>query len=385
MPLLTESPPDISIVIPCLNEARTIRTCVLKALKAIDELQITGEVVVADNGSSDGSAQIAREAGARVVEISGNGYGLAIQGGVAASKGRFILMADGDDSYNFLEIKPFFDAWKEGAEFVMGNRFKGTIDQDAMPLLHRYLGNPVLSFIGRLFFRNQFGDFHCGMRGFTREAYDKMELTTAGMEFASEMVVKASLLNLRSAEVPVHLYKDGRGRPPHLNTWADGWRHLRFLLLFSPRWLFFYPGLVFIFLGLLFSSLLLRSVVPFQSVKLDVSTLLYANALILIGSQMIAFYLLSQAFARREGLNIQSGFRLDWFRLERGLILSGLFILIGFWLSCSALVYWEGQRYGPLNPQIVLRKVIPAVTCLLLGFQVGTFSFFMSFLQIRKS
>jgi len=382
---VTTETPEISIVIPCLNEVRTIAVCIQKSKQAFLNLQVSGEIIVADNGSKDGSIDEAKKAGARVVHVAASGYGAAIQGGVSQSLGTFIIIGDADDSYNFLEIKPFIESWKSGADFVLGNRFIGGIEKDAMPFLHRYVGNPVLSFIGRLFFQNQFGDFHCGMRGFTREAFDKMKLTTAGMEFASEMVVKASLLNLQSAEVPVNLYKDGRGRPPHLNTWADGWRHLRFLLLFSPRWLFFYPGLTFVFLGLLFSSLLLRSGIPFQSIRLDVSTLLYSNGLVIIGSQMIEFYIMSQAFARREGLTIQSGISLDWFKIEKGLILAASFIIFGLGLSVSALHYWEMQNFGPLNPQIVLRKVIPAVTLILLGFQVATFSFFMSFLQIRKS
>jgi glycosyltransferase involved in cell wall biosynthesis len=367
-----------------LNEAKTIRTCITKAFAALKEMEIEGEVLVADNGSTDGTIQLAQEVGATIVHVTRLGYGAAIQGGVEASKGELIVIGDGDDSYNFLEIKPFVEAWRQGAVFIIGNRFKGGIEKEAMPFLHRYLGNPVLSFIGRLFFQNTFGDFHCGMRAFTKEAYHEMKLTTGGMEFASEMVVKASLLNLTSAEVPVRLYKDGRGRPPHLNTWTDGWRHLRFLLLFSPRWLFFYPGLLSVFLGLLFSSLLLRSEVPFQTLKLDVSTLLYSSTLLLIGCQLIAFYLLSQAFARREGLNIPSGFDLNWFQLEKGLLLSVGFLGAGLWLTFSALGYWQDQDYGPLNPQIVLRKVIPAVTSILLAFQVGTFSFFMSFLQIKR-
>lgn len=375
----------ISIVIPCLNEARTIGICVEKAFRSLSELGLEGEVVVADNGSNDGSQEIARQAGGTVISVEQKGYGAAVIGGVLASSGDFIVMADGDDSYNFLEIKPFVDAWKSGAEFVMGNRFKGGIEPDAMPFLHRYLGNPVLSFIGRRFFNNGFGDFHCGMRGFTRSAFDAMHLTTGGMEFASEMVVKAALLKIPSAEVPVRLYKDGRGRPPHLHTWADGWRHLRFLLLFSPRWLFFYPGLVCVFLGLLISSLLLRSVVPVHSLKLDVHTLLYTSALIIIGFQLIAFYILSQAFARREGLHIRSGLDLGIFRLEHGLIVSFLFLILGIGLSVSAVDDWHVQQFGQLNPQVVLRKVIPAVTAILLAFQVGTFSFFLSFLQIRRS
>jgi len=377
---------EISIVIPCLNEANTIGICVSKAKQALLENELSGEVIVADNGSTDGSQKIAENLGAQVVTIKQLGYGAALRGGILASKGEFVIMGDGDDSYNFLEIGPFIQEWKKGTQFVIGNRFSGGIEKGAMPWLHKYLGNPVLSFIGRLFFQNGFGDFHCGMRGFTREAFEKMNPTTAGMEFASEMVVKASLLQLKSKEVPIKLYKDGRGRPPHLNTWRDGWRHLRFLLLFSPRWLFFYPGLTFVFLGMLFSTLLLKSELPFQSLRLDVHTLLYTSALVLIGFQLIAFYLLSQAFARREGLYIQSsGIDLGWFRLERGLLVAFGFLLLGIGFSFSALQIWEVQNFGPLNPQVVLRKVIPAVTSILLAFQVGTFSFFMSFLQIRKT
>ncbi len=376
--------PEISVVIPCLNEARTIGICVEKARKALDAEGLAGEVIVADNGSSDGSEAMAEAAGARVVRVEESGYGSAIRGGVMASAGSFIIVGDGDDSYNFLEINPFIGQWKAGKEFVMGNRFAGGIEPDAMPFLHRYLGNPVLSFIGRLFFRNGFGDFHCGMRGFTRQAFDAMKLSTGGMEFASEMVVKATLLRLKTAEVPVRLYRDGRGRPPHLNTWTDGWRHLRFLLLFSPRWLFFYPGLILIFLGLLFSSILLRSVLPFQNLKLDVHTLLYSSAILLAGVQLISFYLLSQAFARREGLLIRSGLGLGWFRLERGLFVALCLLIAGLYLSFSALQIWKSLHFGPLNPQVVLRKVIPAVTCILMAFQVLTFSFFMSFLQLKK-
>ena len=376
--------PEITILIPCLNEAGTIRRCVEKAQQALQNLNLDGEVLVADNGSRDDSVRIAEAAGARVAKVEASGYGAAISGGVLASRGSFIIMGDADDSYNFLEIKPFIDAWREGASFVMGNRFQGGIEKGAMPFLHRWLGNPVLSFIGRLFFSSGFGDFHCGMRAFTREAFDRMELISPGMEFASEMVVKASLLNLPSAEVPVKLYRDGRGGPSHLNTWSDGWRHLRFLLLFSPRWVFFYPGLLFVFLGLMLSTLLTRSVLPFQTFKLDLSTLLYANCLGLIGFQLIFFYLLSQAFARREGLSIRSGIGTGWFRLERGLTAGGLLLAAGIWLSFSALAYWKNQHFGPLNPQVVLRKVIPAVSLFLLGFQVISFSFYLSFLQLGK-
>ena len=369
---------------PCLNEAATIQRCVEKALFALGELKISGEVVVADNGSRDGSELLAAGAGARVVRVEESGYGAAIIGGVAACKGNFIIVADADDSYNYLEIKPFVQEWRKGAGFVMGNRFKGNIQAGAMPFLHRYLGNPLLSFIGRLFFRSPFGDFHCGMRGFTPEAFSRMNLSCPGMEFASEMVAKASVLEIPYAEVPVNLYKDGRNGPSHLNTWSDGWRHLRFLLLFSPRWVFFYPGLFFVFAGLMLNSLLLRSYLPFQSMKLDISTLLYASCSVLIGFQLIFFYLLAQAFARREGLIIQSGIRISWFRMEFGLAAGVVLLLLGFFLSFSALAYWKAQAFGPLNPSLIMRKVIPAVSLFLLGFQVLSFSFFLSILQTGR-
>jgi glycosyltransferase involved in cell wall biosynthesis len=381
---LNPDSPEISILIPCLNEAATIRICVEKAFRAFHELGISGEVVVADNGSKDDSVTLATNAGARVIHVENSGYGSALIGGAEACQGKFIIMGDADDSYNFLEIAPFIEAWRRGAEFVMGNRFRGGIEPGAMPFLHQYLGNPVLSFIGRLFFSSRFGDFHCGMRGFTPEAFQQMKLSSPGMEFASEMIVKGSLLGISSEEVPVKLYKDGRNGPSHLNTWSDGWRHLRFLLLFSPRWLFFYPGLLFVFGGLMVSTLLTRAVLPFQTMKLDLSTLLYANCLVLIGFQLIFFYLICQAFARREGLSIQSGIGLGWFRLERGLIAGAMLLAAGLFLSFSALAYWKSQHFGPLNPQLVLRKVIPAVSLFLLGFQVISFSFYLSFLELGK-
>lgn len=382
---MEHNPTEISVVIPCLNEARTIAVCVQKAKQALAGLDPNGEVLVADNGSTDGSVELARAAGARVIQVEKQGYGSALIAGFRESKGQFLIMGDADDSYNFLEITPFVEAWRNGYHFVMGNRFSGGIEKGAMPFLHQYLGNPVLSFTGRLFFGSPFGDFHCGMRGISKEAFSQLSLSTGGMEFASEMVVKASIARIPSTEVPVRLYKDGRGRPSHLNTWSDGWRHLRFLLLFSPRWLFFYPALIFIFLGLLFSSLLVRSELPFQSIRLDISTLLYSSALICIGFQLMAFYLLSRAFAQREGLLIMPGLDLPRFRLEQGLLLAFCLIGAGIFLTGSAVLFWKNQGYGPLNPQVIMRKVIPAVTCLFLGFQVGIFSFFLSFLQIRKN
>ena len=233
---------ELTILMPCLNEAATVARCVAKARGFLERAGIDGEVLIADNGSDDGSRVLAERAGARVIEVAARGYGAALTGGIAAARGRSIIMGDADDSYDFARL--------EGYPLVMGNRFRGGIQKGAMPLLHRYLGNPVLSFVGRLLFRAKVGDFHCGLRGFDREAVRSLNLKTTGMEFASELVVKASLAGWRIAEVPTTLHPDGRGRPPHLRSWRDGWRHLRFLLLFSPRWLFLYPGLALLAVGI---------------------------------------------------------------------------------------------------------------------------------------
>ena len=242
---------ELTVVMPCLNEAETIDVCIQKALTAMESHRLSGEVVIADNGSTDGSQAIARRLGARVVHVERKGYGSALMGGIAAARGRYVIMGDADDSYDFTAIMPFVEQLRAGNHLVMGNRFKGGIKPGAMKALHRYLGNPVLTGIGRLFFRSRCGDFHCGLRGFDRGAIVDLDLRTTGMEFASEMVVKATLQKLRISEVPTTLSPDGRSRPPHLRSWRDGWRHLRFLLLYSPRWLFFLPGIALLLCGLL--------------------------------------------------------------------------------------------------------------------------------------
>jgi glycosyltransferase involved in cell wall biosynthesis len=249
LPVQEGRPLELSVVMPCLNEAETLAACIKKIQASLSQNHIKGEIIVADNGSTDGSQEIATKMGVRVIHVDEKGYGNALMGGIAAARGKFIIMGDADDSYDFTALMPFLDKLREGYDLVMGNRFKGGVQPGAMPFLHQYLGNPVLTFIGRLFFRSPCGDFHCGLRGFTREAILKMDLRTVGMEFASEMVVKATLHKMRIAEVPTTLSPDGRSRPPHLRSWRDGWRHLCFLLLYSPRWLFLYPGALLMLIG----------------------------------------------------------------------------------------------------------------------------------------
>ncbi|HZB29103.1 MAG TPA: glycosyltransferase family 2 protein, partial [Streptosporangiaceae bacterium] len=284
---------ELSVVMPCLNEAETIETCVRKAIGFFEEHGVDGEVVIADNGSTDGSQQLARDAGARVVPVSDKGYGNALMGGIRAAKGRYVVMGDADDSYDFTGLWPFLEQLRDGADLVMGNRFQGGIAPGAMPPLHRYLGNPVLSYIGRLFFGSEIGDFHCGLRAFRKDAVMRLGLQTGGMEFASELVVKATLAKLDIREVPTTLSPDGRSRAPHLNTWRDGWRHLRFLLLYSPRWLFFIPGLVLMTLGLVSGLALSFGPVRIGDVAFDVDTLVAASAILVIGFQAVLFALLT--------------------------------------------------------------------------------------------
>lgn len=377
---------EFSFVMPCLNEAETLKICINKATDSLKKNNISGEVIIADNGSIDGSQDIARENGAKVVDIKEKGYGNALKGGIYAAKGKYIIMGDSDDSYDFENIMPFVNKLREGYDLVMGNRFKGGIKKGAMPFLHRYLGNPVLSFIGRLFFKIKIRDFHCGLRGFSKEAAIKMDLRTTGMEFASEIVIKAALLKMKITEVPTTLYPDGRNRPPHLNTWHDGWRHLRFLLMFSPKWLFFYPGIFLFILGLITSTILTIGPVKINNIIFDIHTLLYSSSLILIGFLSIVFYFFTKIFTINSGLipfNNSFNKFITKINLERGLILSGIIILVGIGLTINAFLNWDKTSFGNLDPQVTLRKVIPACTLTLLGIQMVLFSFFFSILQLK--
>lgn len=376
---------ELSVVMPCLNEARTIGACVQEALAAMTQAGITGEIIIADNGSTDGSQAIAEKSGARVVPVTLKGYGHALRGGIAAARGRFIVMGDADLSYDFSHLPRFVEQLRAGHDLVMGNRFLGGIEPGAMPWKNRHIGNPILTFIGQLFFRTSIRDFHCGLRGFSAEAYRRMNLQTTGMEFASEMVIKAVTLGLRVTEVPTVLRRDGRDRAPHLRPWRDGWRHLRFMLLFSPRWLFFYPGFFLMFGGALLGALLLPGPLPIGRVQLDVHTLLFAAGGILIGFQAVSFAALSKFFAIRSGLRPSEASFETWLgklTLEAGIIAGGMLLAIGVFLWAGALWFWREQDFGSLQPAQTLRWVIPGSLCLALGCQMILTSFFLGVLRL---
>jgi hypothetical protein len=382
-----QGPLELSIVMPCLNEAETLAACIGKALASLERHGIAGEVIVADNGSTDGSAEIAARMGARVVAVAERGYGAALQGGIAAARGRFVLMGDADQSYDFGDVWPFVEKLRQGYDLVMGNRFQGGIRPGAMPPLHRYLGNPILTGIGRLFFGSPCGDFHCGLRAFRKEAIERLELQTTGMEFASEMVVKATLLGQRIGEVPTTLSPDGRTRPPHLRSWRDGWRHLRFLLLYSPRWLFLYPGLLLMGLGLLAMLWILPGPQTIGSVTFDVNTLLYAAAAVFVGFQSVVFAVFTKIYAVNEGLlpedpRLNALFR--YVKLETGLVAGAALVLLGWIASLWAVSDWGARSFGELEPRETLRIVVPAVLALTLGFQTVLSSFFLSVLGMRR-
>jgi hypothetical protein len=370
---------ELTVVLPCLNEAETLAVCVDKALAALRENGITGEVVVADNGSTDGSQAIAVEHGARLVPVPMRGYGAALNAGIQAARGKYVLMGDADDSYEFAHIPRFLAELRGGADLVMGNRFRGGIGPKAMPPLHRYLGNPVLSLLGRVLFRAPIGDFHCGMRAFSKDAYERLELRTTGMEFASEMVVKASLLGQKMTEVPTTLQKDGRSRPPHLKTWRDGWRHLRFLLMYSPRWLFLLPGLALMLVGLGLMAWLLPAERPLGHVNLGVDTLAYASAAV--------FGVAAKVFAITEGLLPEDEAFDRWFRyvtLETGLMVGVVLVLVGVGIAVSSVVGWSHAGYGALPPVAMMRRTLPAMLCLMLGTEVCFASFFLSLLGLKR-
>jgi glycosyltransferase involved in cell wall biosynthesis len=378
---------ELSVVLPCLNEAETIALCILKAQGAMDSAGVRGEIIVADNGSTDGSTNIAASLGAIVVHVQTKGYGSALMGGIAAARGRYVIMGDADASYDFTDIPRFIEKLRLGHDLVVGNRFQGGILPGAMPALHRYLGNPVLSMIGKLFFKSPCRDFHCGLRGFSKTAYERMALRTTGMEFASEMIVKASLLRMSACEVPTSLGPDGRNRAPHLRTWRDGWRHLRFLLLYSPRWLFLYPGMALMMLGVLVGAWLLPGPRRVGRVIFDVHTLLYATVAILLGFQAIAFAVFTKLFVVAEGLHppLSRLGRLSRFiSLELGLLAGSIVTAIGLAGSIYAMHIWSSVHFGPLEISRTLRIAIPASLFLTLGVQSIFFSFFLSVLRLRR-
>ncbi|WP_345763837.1 glycosyltransferase family 2 protein [Diaminobutyricibacter sp. McL0608] len=377
---------ELTILMPCLNEAETLATCIDKARGYLDRSGVVGEVVIADNGSTDGSQAIAEAHGARVVNVVDKGYGAALLGGIAAANGTYVIMGDADDSYDFANLDQFVERLRAGDELVMGNRFRGGIEPGAMPPLHKYLGNPVLSSIGRLFFRSPIKDFHCGLRGFNRRAILDLHLQTTGMEFASEMVVKASLGGRRVSEVPTTLKKDGRSRPPHLRSWRDGWRHLRFLLIFSPRWLFLVPGTIAFGLGILGTFVLTFGPFSIGDVGFDVASQVYLAALAVVGYQAVIFAILSKIYAQHEGFRIPRSRNFD--RLERRISLESsavvglILFLLGLTVAIVQVVMWSNTGFGALQLDQTVRTAIAAALLMMLGAQTIMAGMFLGVLSV---
>ena len=382
-------PVEVSIVMPCLNEAETLEKCIVKAQKGFKDAGVKGEVIIADNGSTDGSIEIAKRLGARLIPVPAKGYGSALRGGIQAARGKWIIMGDSDDSYDFSNIKAFVEKLREGYELVMGCRMPyggGTIMPGAMPWKHRWLGNPVLSFIGRLFFQAPITDFHCGLRGFSKAGYEKLELKTKGMEFASEMVIKATVRELKITQVPITLFKDGRTRPPHLRSWRDGWRHLRFMLLFSPRWLFLGPGLAMLMLGFLLAVPLFFGPIRIGAIGLDTNTLLLAGMMMIVGFQVFFFGVFTRLYSVGRGLvpdTAKVSFVRLFFSLEKGIVIGILMCLAGAGFLLAAILKWKAVGFGSMSYAESLRLVIPAITCATLGVQTIFSSFFLSILDLK--
>jgi hypothetical protein len=376
---------ELTVLMPCLNEARTLSVCIDKAQQFLVRAGIVGEVLIADNGSTDNSIEIALAHGAQVLHVRQRGYGAALLAGIRAARGRYVVMGDSDDSYDFQNLQGFVDALRQGNTLVMGNRFAGGIAPGAMPALHRYLGNPVLSFVGRLFYRSPIHDFHCGLRGFDRAAILQLELNATGMEFASEMIVKATLGGLQIAEVPTTLRPDGRDRPPHLRSWRDGWRHLRFLLVHAPAWLFMFPGIALLLIGIGLAVPLATGPLPLGRFTLDIHTLLYATVTACVGLQMLLFAGLSSSHAVQIGVLPSMPRGLAWARtvsLEQGL-LAGLALLgAGAGLAIGTVWMWSGADFQAVNPSRLMRVAIPAAALVLAGTQVATTAFLMEYVRL---
>jgi glycosyltransferase involved in cell wall biosynthesis len=375
---------ELSIVRPCLNEAETIAVCVKKGRAFLAEHGLAGEVIVADNGSTDGSQQIANALGARIVHVPARGYGAALIGGIEAARGRYVAMGDADDSYDFGALMPFVEQLRDGAALVMGNRFAGGIAAGAMPPLHRYLGNPVLSFLGRIFFRIPVGDFHCGLRAFNRDAIRALGLTTPGMEFASEMVVKAAIEKLDIREVPTTLAPDGRSRPPHLRTWRDGWRHLRFLLIYAPKFLFLYPGLALAAAGLFGVLGLIGGDVRVGGVEFGIHTMIFAAMAVLMGSQLVGLSVMARRYGAIAGMWPESGLMRrvrSGFSVERACIAGGVMLALGIGGAITATSIWASSGFGGLNPAALMRLTIPSMLLSCLGLQTVVTAFFIGLLD----
>ena len=378
-----DDPVEVSVVMPCLNEARTVGVCIDKALACLQKLNAKGEVVVADNGSTDGSQDIARAHGARIVPVERKGYGSALQGGIAAARGKFVIMGDADDSYDFSRLDGFIERLREGYDLVMGNRFRGGIMPGAMPWMHRYIGNPILSGILNLFFRTPARDCHCGLRGFRKESYERLGLSTSGMEFASEMVVRACLQKQKISEVPVVLHPDGRDRPPHLRSFRDGWRHLRFLLLLCPLWLYLIPASLLLGGGLGIMAWLTAGPREVGGVVFDVHTMLLGALAVILGYQTIWLWAYAKIHGWTSGLLPAETFSkrvFDHLNLERGLLAGAVLLLVGLGLNGWLVHIWFGQQFGPLDVTVTLRFALWGFTAMVLGVQTIYGSFFLSML-----
>jgi glycosyltransferase involved in cell wall biosynthesis len=377
---------ELSIVMPCLNEVKTVGTCVQKALAYLQMNNINGEVVVADNGSTDGSQAIAHNLGARVVSVESRGYGNALRAGIEASRGRFVIMGDSDDSYDFLDLKPFVQQLRAGYDLVLGNRFHGGIAPGAMPALHKFFGNPLLTFIGRTLYRSPSHDFYCGLRGFRRDAVLSLDLDSSGMEFALEMIAKGTIHGLRITEVPTRLAADGRGRPSHLRSWRDGWRSLRLFLLLSPRGLFLYPGAAIFLLGSAGTSILFIGELPVGRITFAEHTMVLTAAAINIGFEIMLFWVFAKVVAIQRGLMLRD-MNFERFReaipLERGLALGAVFILLGLVTLGAAVAAWSELGFGDLPRGITIRLVIASSTTLVLGTQIIYGSFLLYVLDYR--
>ena len=381
-------PPELSIIMPCLNEAQTVGTCVKKAFAYIDMHKMRGEVIVADNGSTDGSQAIALTLGARVLRVESRGYGNALRAGIAAARGTFVVMGDSDDSYDFSALQPFVEQLRGGYDLVLGNRFRGGIEPGAMPMLHKFFGNPLLTFIGRTLYRSPSHDFYCGLRGFHRDAVLSLELDAAGMEFALEMIVKATIHGLRITEVPTRLAVDGRGRPSHLRSWRDGWRSLRLFLLLSPRGLFLYPGAAIFLLGLAGTLMLLAGDVALGNIAFAERTMVITAAAINVGFEVMLFWMFATTVAVQRSL-LPRNPNFERFRrailLERGLALGTALILLGLITVIGAISEWSVVGFGPLVGGMAMRLVIISGTTFVLGAQILYGSFFLYVLEYRAA
>ncbi|HIG64444.1 MAG TPA: glycosyltransferase family 2 protein [Methyloprofundus sp.] len=374
---------------PCLNEVETLAVCIEKAHLFIKQNNIDAEVVIADNGSTDGSIEVAESLGARVVHVPIRGYGAALQRGIEEAKGEYVIMGDSDDSYDFSDLMPYVEQLRAGYDLVMGNRFKGGIAKGAMPFLHKYLGNPVLSFLGRLFFKIPVGDFHCGLRGFRRDTALSLGLTTPGMEYASELVVRMALAGGTIKEVPTTLSPDGRSRPPHLNTWQDGWRHLRFLLMFSPRWLFFYPSLFILVFGLLLAVLLAPGAVSITpNITLDIHSMIVGCFCVLVGIQGVSFSIVARRYAALRGFlpfTSQVRYLVETITLERVLIVAALFFLGGLGGFFYCISNWFSVHLGALEYGSLVRVLMLSGTSVAIAVQLAFTSFLAEILEIKSN